>query len=409
MRILYLTHRIPFPPNKGDKIRSFNILKFLSLGNEVHLGALIDDRSDKKYVPNLLSLAESVTYDIINPFIKKAVSAFLLLNKSTISVGYFYSKRLQRSIDSLMEKIQFDVVLCSSSPMAEYIFKSKSIINNQQKKLLRVMDLIDVDSKKWLSYSEHNVGFKRWIYIREAQRLSAYEKRVAEEFDHVLLVSENEKKQFSKMVSTNNVTAVCNGVDLNYFSPDFKGILNKNGPIITFTGIMDYWPNIEGVKWFVSKVFPRIRAAIPNSIFYIVGNKPSAEVIKLALFDGIRVTGYVKDIRDYLAVADVCVAPLRIAQGIQNKVLEALSMGKAVVCTSQALEGLNAIPVEEIFVENDEHGFADAVITLIKNKDVRDRLGKRARCRVESSYSWNKNLSILNDILVVNKKKQVFK
>jgi len=208
------------------------------------------------------------------------------------------------------------------------------------------------------------------------------------------------------MVSTNNVSVVCNGVDSNYFSPYFKCKQKRLGPVITFTGVMDYWPNIEGVKWFVRKVFPRIRAMVPDIVFYIVGSKPTVEVRRLAVRDGVCVTGYVDDVREYLCMADVCVVPLCIARGVQNKVLEALSMGKAVVCTSQAIEGLNAIPMEEIFVENDENSFADAVVTLIQNREIRNRLGERARCRIEQSYSWKEKLSILNDILGANKYNQ---
>jgi sugar transferase (PEP-CTERM/EpsH1 system associated) len=398
MRILYLTHRIPFPPNKGEKIRSFNIFKFINEKNEVHLGTLIDDPKDEKYLSHLSDLAKSVSYDFINPKAKKAISALQLLNKGSISTFYFYSRKLHRLIDSLMEIMQFDVIFCSSSPMAEYVFKSKIPVH-PNKNLLYVMDLIDVDSQKWFSYAERSFGWKRWIYKREAQYLALYEKRIAEHFDRILLVSEKEKMKFLKIVSTNKATTVCNGVDLKYFSSNFKGKLRKDGPVITFTGAMDYWPNIDGVQWFARKVFPHIRDRIPDSTFYIVGSKPTKEVKQLTLYDGIKVTGYVDDIRHYLAMADVCVAPLRIAQGVQNKVLEALSMGKAVVCTPQAREGLKALTGEEIVVANSENEFALSVIKLIQDKNARDRLARRARRHVEENYSWAKNLSVLNDIL----------
>jgi sugar transferase (PEP-CTERM/EpsH1 system associated) len=328
-----------------------------------------------------------------------------LLRGRPISVSYFYSRKIQQAVDSLLRQLEFDVIFCSSSPMAEYLFRSSNLkgrlaCSKAQCTLIHapclIMDFIDVDSQKWRDYAARSSFPKSWLYTREASLLAAYEKKICEQFDHVLLVSDQERKILAATAPVHNVTVMPNGVDLDFFSPEFKAVPAKNGPVITFTGAMDYWPNVEGVEWFANRVLPTIRNKIPNAIFYIVGSRPGPAVRRLAEQAGIRVTGYVQDIRPYIATAYVCVVPLRIARGIQNKVLEAFAMGKAVVCTLQALEGIEARPGDDVIVAGDEGSFSESVLRLIEARGDREHLGKNARLCVEKNYSWDKNLSILN-------------
>lgn len=399
MRILFLVHRIPYPPNKGDKIRSYNLLQYLVKNHEVYLGSLIDEAADIQHTKSLQNMVKEFIFEAINPKLKKICCLTSLFQKRSISVCYFYSNKLQQSIDNLLERVEFDVLICFSSPMAEYYFRS-TYKKRTTKSLIKIMDLIDVDSYKWAQYAERSSGLKRLVYRHEAHYLSQYEHRIAETFNHLLVVSEQEKNIFLQGLAATNLHAVTNGVDLYFFNPDHPQRYQTRKPMLVFTGVMDYWPNIEGVFWFVERILPRIRAAFSNVTFYIVGSRPTTEIKNLERTEGIVVTGFVEDIRDYLAAASVCVVPLRIARGIQNKILEAMAMRKPVVTTLQAFEGIKAVPDEDIIAAESEENFAAAVIDLLRNPSHAQKIGERARLCVETYYSWENNLSILDKLLV---------
>lgn len=400
MRILFLAHRIPFPPNKGDKIRAFNILKHLAERHEVSLACLIDDESDLQFVPQIAERVKRLVFDRIRPQMKKLLALRGLLQSRPITVGYFYTPLLQGQIDDIIQAADIDAFVCSSSPMAEYLFRSRHA-DAKIRAGIKVMDLIDVDSYKWRQYAEHSPAWTSWIYRHEAEYLAEYEKRIAGAFDHVLVVSEQEKSLFPGGANTPNLQAMSNGVDLEFFKPDRLGSHAPARPTLVFTGAMDYRPNIEGIKWFVESVFPRIRVAIPDVELLIVGNKPTPEVVRLGRSPGIVVTGFVKDVREYLARASVSIVPLRVARGIQNKVLEAMAMGKAVVCTPQAHEGIRATSGRELVVAEGTADFSAATIDVLLNQSKADRLGLAARQCVEREYSWEDNLRLLDRILPV--------
>ncbi|MBL7048839.1 MAG: TIGR03087 family PEP-CTERM/XrtA system glycosyltransferase [Nitrospira sp.] len=396
--VLFICHRVPYPPNKGDKIRSYNILKFLSERYNVYLAFMVDDKRDLDGLHNLEHFAKEYFYDVINPRWKKLVSITAFASSQPISVPYFYSRLLQNSIDKLLAKQTIDIVFCFSSPTAEYVFRSKHYHGNLRTAKW-IMDLVDVDSYKWKQYSEVSNFPMNWIYSLEAKYLLNYEKRIASEFKQLVLATEAEKTLFGSYGLIDNVHAVGNGVDFNFFSPLYQTSIVTNTPVIIFTGVMDYRANIDGVKWFVDSIFPEIQNRIPEITFYIVGKQPSAEIRALASQKGIVVTGFVEDVRDYYAAADVCLVPLQIARGIQNKVLEAMAMGKAVVCTPQALEGISAIPGSDVLIEENENAFADSVIKLLLDKPYRLEMGKSARRCIEDHYSWETNLNKLETII----------
>jgi polysaccharide biosynthesis protein PslH len=398
MRILFLAHRIPYPPNKGEKIRSYNILNYLRRRHEVHLATLIDDSKDLGYVAHVPALVANLVYDIIRPRFRMIISALGFIRSRSISVSYFYSRKLQRAVDGLLRQLDFDAVICSSSQMADYLFRSRCPKEKLEKPIW-LMDLIDVDSYKWGQYAEVSSGVRRWLYNRESKCLFGHEQKIAEEFDSVILVSEQERSILLKKIAAANVWAINNGVDLEYFNPDYDGKITKQGPLLVFTGVMDYRPNVEAVDWFVSNVFERIRKDFPSAAFYIVGSHPSQRVERLSRFPGVHVTGFVQDVRPYLASADVCVVPLKIARGIQNKLLEALAMGKAVVCTPEALEGIKALPGSDVLVADDAVMFGDNVLRLLQNVTLRKQLETNARQCAETSYSWERNLAPLEELL----------
>lgn len=393
MRILFLAHRIPYPPNKGDKIRSFNILKFLAARHEVHLACLIDDAADRNALSGLQSVVKSVVYDEVHPQLDKLLALTGMVHDRPITVSYFYSRRLQEQIDALCEREGIDACVCSSSPTAEYLFRTTS---RRLRAAHRVMDFIDVDSLKWRQYADQAPLWTAWIYRYEARTLAEYEQRIAAEYDDLLVVSEQEKSYFPGRPPA-NLRAIPNGVDLKFFAPRPRAATTS--PTIVFTGVMDYWPNVEGVKWFVERIFPQVRAEVPDVAFYIVGSRPTAEVRCLEAVAGVVVTGFVDDVRDYLDKSAVCVVPLRIARGIQNKLLEAMACGKAVVTTPQAFEGLNAQAGQDVLVAENETEFARVTIELLRDSERAASAGRRARLCMEQHYSWEQNLSVLEGLL----------
>jgi sugar transferase (PEP-CTERM/EpsH1 system associated) len=397
--ILFISHRIPAPPNKGDKIRSYNFIRNLSENHNVHLAFLVDSRSDIKHVEMLRQYTKNIFWESINPKSRKVLSTFKSITSSQpISLPYFYSQKLQQKIDRFLDNQQVDAVFCFSSPTAEYLYKSKHV-NGMLQDVRWVMDLIDVDSYKWKQYAENNSLPLKWIYKRESDLLQRYEKKIAHDFDATLLVSKSEAQLFNSNCQDGDVRTVPNGVDLQHFAPG-KGVINKfGGPVLVFTGAMDYWPNIDGVTWFVKEVFPLICLEVPNTEFFIVGSYPAPEVIKLQETEGVSVTGFVDDVRDYLASADVCVIPLRIARGIQNKVLEAMAMGKPIVCSPEALEGIDAVPGKDLLTAKSGAAFAREVVRLLGDAALQRQIAKGGRECVEEKYSWEKSLGQLEDIL----------
>lgn len=397
--ILFLCHRIPYPPNKGDKIRSYHTLRHLCRTSTVSIGCLIDDPKDLKHLPALNQWVKEVFCDHFSPKVKKITSlAKALLSGRPISLPYFYSQKLQAKLDSFIEATPIDTVVCSSSPSAEYIFRSKHYKGKLQN-LQWIMDFIDMDSEKWQQYAERESFPLSWIYNREARRLLSYEKRITQEFDQLLIVSEAEKHLFLSRISTKKMIAVGNGVDLDFFHPSYQSKIKMKSPSLVFTGAMDYWPNIDGAVWFAKNVLPLVQEKIPETVLYLVGSQPTAKLQELTKQKGVVVTGFIDDVRDYLAQADVCVIPLHIARGIQNKVLEAMAMGKPVVCTPQAAEGLILDPKKDVSLQKNEISFAKAILALLQDKEASRLSGDNARKAMEKNYSWDKNLKQLDHLI----------
>ena len=395
MRLLFLTHRMPYPPDKGDKIRSFHLLGHLARRHEVHLATLVDDAADLRHLDFLRARVRSLVTARIDGALRRPLAASALLRGASASVAYFHSRSLQQQVDALLDAHDFDAVFCYSSPMAEYVFRSRHAAGRLAQ-VLKLMDFIDVDSAKWLDYAAHAPGWKAGLYRREARSLAALETRIAGEFDHLFLVSEAEIGLFPDRAARTRLQALPNGVDLEFYTPG----TDAGDPVrLVFTGVMDYWPNVEGVSWFVAEVWPLIRAAFPEAQFDIVGSRPTAAVQALAHAPGVNVTGRVEDVRGFIARARVSVAPLRIARGVQNKVLEAMAMGRPVVTTPQAHAGLQADAGRELLVGADAPSFAAAVLRLLHDRGYADGMGRAARACVERAYRWDLNLAALDRVL----------
>ena len=396
--LLYLTHRIPYPPNKGDKIRSFNILKYLSRHYQVYLGTFVDDAHDWRYLKDMEKYCQDIYAAPLKPLLSKLRSLPALWSHTPMTLPYYCNAGLKAWVKSQNDRNEFSAVLVFSSAMAQYV------MGPEWSHLRRVIDFVDVDSDKWRQYSHTKVWPMSWVYRREADTLLEFDKQVANEFEASLFVSVKEAELFASMpeVDGAKVGHVDNGVDIDYFKSD-SVYPNPYGdeyeqPIV-FTGAMDYWANADAVTWFARNVLPEIRQEHAKAHFYIVGARPTRQVNDLASLAGVTVTGLVKDIRPFLAHARLAVAPMRIARGVQNKVLEAMAMARAVVVTPQGFDGIVAQANHEIIITTSAHDFARAVTMLLNEPDKAAQLGQVARQRIEQSYAWETNLRALLPIL----------
>lgn len=388
--LLFLPHRIPYPPNKGDKLRSFHMLSYLARHYSVHVGTFIDYPEDWQHVGVLEGICASVYAEGIRPLSRKAFALRGLLTGESLTLPYYRSSTMRAWVNQTLQSNSIERAVIFSSSMAQYIEQKPSV--------RAVVDFCDVDSAKWAHYAQQ-AGFpKRWLYGREARCLLSYECSVAAWARASVFVSDTEAELFKSVApGCDRVHTMSNGVDADYYSPAWQltSPYASAAPTIVFTGAMDYLPNIDAVSWFVKEVWPRIRQRFGDIRFYIVGMKPTAEVLALASDNSVVVTGAVADVRPYLMHAQVAVAPLRIARGIQNKVLEAMSMAKPVVVSRTCAQGLSAAQGVEYLAAESPDDYLLAIESLLEPQAAHT-MGCRARARVVRDYSWTAHLTKLS-------------
>jgi sugar transferase (PEP-CTERM/EpsH1 system associated) len=389
--LLFLVHRIPYPPNKGDKIRSFHILRHLSSSFRIYLGCFVDDPSEQRYIAPLREFCAEVFCVPLSPA-KKAIRAL-----RAIALGQSFTEAIYRDARlrawaenvAVTRNIRNVFVFCSA--MSPYV-------RNSDPGTRVVTDMVDVDSEKWGTYASFAVWPVRLLYRLEQRRVRALEKRAVAACEHALFVSKAEADLFLELVpeGAGRVGFLENGVDLDLFDPAlvFASPFPVGSSPIVFTGAINYRPNVDAVEWFAGEVFPAIRQACAGAEFWIAGANPVAGVRRLAKEPGIRVAGAVADVRPYLANAHCVVAPMRMARGVQNKVLEAMAMAKPVVLTPAALEGLSAIPGREVVIASNPSEFADRVLEALSGRC--SEIGFAARRRVERDHCWSRNLKVLD-------------
>ncbi len=394
--LLFLAHRIPYPPNKGDKIRSWNILCHLAERYRVHLGCFVDDADDWRHLDTVREICGECHFEKLEPAKARIKSLASLARREPLTLGYYRSREMNAWISTLEAGHDIRGVFVFSSSMAQYA------IGGRFGSVPVIIDFVDVDSDKWAQYARKKAIPEKWIYAREARTLGNFERHAAAAATASLFVSEAEAALFRTLAPDSAATTfgINNGVDFDFFDPgaSYPDPFEGAGDAVVFTGAMDYWANAEAVGWFAEDILPRVRARCATARFWIVGSNPSPEVQKLARLPGVSVTGRVDDVRPFIAHAGAVVAPLRVARGIQNKVLEAMSMAKAVVATPQALDGIDAEPGRDLVIASEPVSFAASVVDLVAGNDG-DGIGRRARERVKAAYGWQSNLSALNAIL----------
>src|SRR6266853_598653 len=394
--LLFLAHRIPYPPDKGDKIRSFHLLEHLARRYTVHLGALIDDARDWSHVEHVKKMCGETCFVALHPTRAKLRSLAALATGEPLTLRYFRDARLSRWVGDLLGSRRIERSLVFSSAMAQYLEGAST------GRMRRVLDFVDLDSDKWRQYSRRALGPMRWLYRREAETLFEFERRYAAAFDASLFVSEVEARLFTSQApeTAARVSVVENGVDTEYFSPQraYPSPYAADESVLVFTGAMDYWANVDAVAWFAREVFPRVHSDFRQARFYIVGARPARAVLDLAQLPGVRVTGTVPDTRPYLAHARAAVAPLRIARGVQNKVLEAMAMARPVVASPQAAAGMRPC-MELLEWTTDVPETAARMLLKLLREPTPAALGDALRAHVSRHYSWNENLARVETIL----------
>lgn len=382
MKILYLCHRIPYPPNKGDKIRAFHQIKAMAAKHEVDLFTLADDPGDLVYREQLKSYCREVTVARVHPRAARLKALPYLLTRLPMTLPYFYSAELAESVSKAVRTRQYDRVFVYCSAMTQYLDAAWEIP--------RIVDFVDVDSDKWLQYADASRFPFANIYRREGRRLREYERKICERAASVIVSTEREAALLRQIAPWAPIHAIPNGVDTDFFDPAVVPH-QRTSPTIIFTGDMSYFPNQEAVTYFARKVFPLIRHSIPDARFLIVGRNPNREVQQLKESDGVEVTGFVPDVRTYLAKAHVAVAPFSIAAGVQNKILEAMAYGLPVVATSKVVQGLSPAIASLVEVSDEPETMSAKLIVLLRDSGS----GHMGRERLKIEYSWNTSLSRL--------------
>ena len=394
--ILFLAHRVPFPPNRGDKIRSANLLRRLAVIAPVHVGCFAENAEDRAATAEVEALA--ATYAVVNrtkPLVLAGIEA--VLAGKPVSLTAFHSARLDRWVRGTIASRDIDTIVVFSGQMGQYVpadFAGRVII-----------DLCDVDSAKFESYAAN--GQRVWLNTREARLLAEEEERLARSADATILISSNEADLFTSRLlfpSMATVEVVGNGIDARLFDPcsvvpDAR-IAGCKGPHFVFTGQMDYAPNEAAALWTIAHFLPAIRALHPEAEFHIVGRNPTRALRAMEGTPGLTVWGEVPDVRPFVAAASCVLAPLQIARGVQNKVLEAMAMARPVMVTPQAATGIDAADGEHwMLCRADAEAMCARLAPLLADEAKAHALGAAARQFVLDHHDWGATLAPL-EVLV---------
>jgi sugar transferase (PEP-CTERM/EpsH1 system associated) len=397
--ILFIGHRIPFPPDRGDKIRSHHILKALAQIAPVHVATFADDDADLAEEAELAHLACS--YRLVRrkkPLVLAGMQA--LLARGSVSKAAFFDQSLADYIAQTLASHPIATIYVFSGQMGQYVpadFTGRVIA-----------DFVDVDSAKFEAYGKKGKGPMRWVNAREAKVLRAEEAQLAQRADASLLITQEEAQLFTARLSAEarkccTVDVLGNGIDSDFFHADLvlpePKLEQFSGGKLIFTGQMDYGPNVDAVVRMARRILPIIRRELPETTFHIVGRNPVRAVADLAALPGSHVWGRVDDMRTWLKGADMAVAPLDIARGVQNKVLEAMAMELPVVLSSAAATGIGAADGQHFAIADSDAGLAGAAIRLLRDADAARVMGQQARQYVVDVQSWQAAMAELPGLI----------
>jgi sugar transferase (PEP-CTERM/EpsH1 system associated) len=397
-RVLMLTHRVPYPPDRGDRVRSYNVLRYLARRFDVWLACTSDEPVSDEQRRELRSLTANYMIQPISAGYGRLKGLSALVAGGPVTPSYFFRRGLARRVVEWHRMHDFGAMLTFCTGM---IGIARAVVRAdgqppRRGRLRHVIDLVDVDSCKWDAYRAAARTPMRWVYGREAERIRRIESGRDDRFDGITVVSRAEADLYRRVVGEHpGLTVLRQGVDLDYYRP----LPDGDTRTAVFVGVMDYRPNVDGIGWFVREVIPRLPGGPPLRL-QVIGQRPAPQVRALADQPGVEVVGAVPDVREYLRTASVVIAPLHIAQGVQTKVLEGMASGRAVLCTPGAATGIDAEPGRHLIVESTAEGWASSLASLLNDRDHRARIAAEARRQVEAVYEWETCLEPLRSLLL---------
>jgi sugar transferase (PEP-CTERM/EpsH1 system associated) len=396
MNILFLCHRFPYPPNRGGKIRPFNMIRHLSRDHAVTVGTLAHSREELNAGHNLQDHCEEVIAEVLPSSVRWAQALQALPTSTSSSVAYFYSSRLRQRLLEVWQRKRFDAVWVHCAFAAQYVSPLRGAF--------RVLDYGDLDSFKWAEYAQRRAWPLAWGYALESRKLQRFEQEIAGHFQRITVTTAGELEAFNRLGIDLPCRVIVNGVDLEYFRPPVSRPTATQ--VIAFLGRMDYFPNIDAVIYFARQVLPEIQRVLPQVEFRIIGSNPSKRVRSLAAQPGITVTGFVKDVRPFLQDVAVGVVPVRIGRGTQNKMLESMAMGIPTVASTTAAKGVQATPGKHFLMAATAPEFARHVIELLRDPDLRAQLAAAGRLQLEGTHNWPVSLQNMDAVLAEARAKE---
>jgi sugar transferase (PEP-CTERM/EpsH1 system associated) len=389
MRVLFVCHRFPFPPQRGGKIRPFNIIRHLHRqGHEVLVASLARSVEEERAAAGIREHCTDFFVARVAPFAAAARMVLRLPTLQASSMGYFYSPDLQRQVSHWVATRKPDLIFAHCSSIAQFVDRVAGIP--------KILDYGDMDSQKWLDY----VAFKPWPlslgYWLEGKKVERQEKLLAKRFDLSTCTTRGELETLDSFHVANSSGWFPNGVDSEYFKPDGD---SYDPETVCFVGRMDYFPNQQAVLEFCTHVLPALRQSRPTVKFLIVGAEPSAEIRALSKLPGVTVTGSVPDVRPFVRRAAMTIAPLKIARGTQNKIIESMAMGVPVITSPAAARGVDAIPGEHLLVADAHAEWSSQIQKLLSDHGERQRLATNGRARVLAHHDWSRSMQRLDELI----------
>lgn len=389
MKILYITTRLPYPLIGGDKVRAYHMMRLLKkLGHEITLVCLYDEKDDLE-----TALTHTEFFDKIYPIKFNTKLAYLntpwaILNNRPFIVQYFYSKEMQKQIDKLIKEEHFDILTGYMPRIAPYYEK-----HTKENVIIDFCDAFSMTYKRRVNITKS--WFDKFKFTIEHIRMKHLEQKCIKIFNSQIVISKYDKQYLESISEKSNLQIVGNGVNTDYFTPQSSELKNN----ICFVGSLRYIANLEAAIYFATEIFPRIKMKIPDAKFKIIGAYPKPVLYKIGKeIEGIEITGLVDDVRDYMKDCKVSVCPVRIAGGIQNKILEAMSMSIPVVTTTEGAEGIDA-DENLLRIAKTPEEYAQKVIEIMTNAELRNLLAEQSRQFILDNFSWDKIGKQLNEVM----------
>jgi len=374
---LVLTHRFPYPPDKGERIRTYHWLKALALRDTVDLLSLNDVPVPPEYQQRVAEFVDRCRVVLIRPSRRRSLVRALLTHRS-ITEAHFGSAEFRRALAEWLAAARYDACLAVCSSMGQYL------LDPLPGAPALLVDFVDADSAKWQRYADAHRGLSRRLYRREAREVGRLERDLAAQADAAFAISTEECARLPALRGGRPPTAIPNGVDTEYFRPSQDAGRSRS---LVFTGQMDYFPNVDAVTWFGREVWPALHRQFPALTWHIVGRDPARAVRALAGLPNVTVTGPVSDVRPFLA-SSIALAPLRIACGVQNKVLEALASGRPVIASPASAKPLAVQPQRDLLLADQPADWIAAVSLLLCDDQLARELGRRGREAILAHYRW---------------------